>query len=377
MDMPTVSNLSEFSTAELIIIRGLPGAGKTSLARQMVGYQHFEADQYFEAEGVYKFDRDRLPWAHTMCMQDTRSALSKSYQVVVSNTFTRLDDLDQYLMLKKDASVIECHGRYGNIHSVQDSILSDMASRWQSTLGMFDAIEVAQAPTAIDLWLEIARKNHEIAEYHLIEFEIAPPIQLRLPATASELAVISDAMRQNTELGVPFWDAMLTSSLKKGVLSDALLHTAARSYPSKFEPISLSREALLAGALRSRIADIAVGKSVAMLSAVKMSTGEIRHLPLFDLRCEPDAAGLYAAWQIGRRLMPTGGVVMNSGKSLHLVANQPVPLAQMIEMLIQSLFYCPIVDRNYVAHHLRHRVCSLRVSAKNGEPTVALVYGSK
>ena len=34
-------------TVELVIIRGIPGSGKTTIAKAMTGYQHFEADHFF------------------------------------------------------------------------------------------------------------------------------------------------------------------------------------------------------------------------------------------------------------------------------------------------------------------------------------------
>lgn len=50
---------------ELLLIRGLPGSGKTTMAKQyaQIGYVHCEADQYFERDGEYRFDgRMRSRW---------------------------------------------------------------------------------------------------------------------------------------------------------------------------------------------------------------------------------------------------------------------------------------------------------------------------
>lgn len=59
---------------ELFLLRGLPGAGKSSLAKSLgagSGSMHLEADMYFiDSKGKYKFDATQLKQAHAWC-QDT------------------------------------------------------------------------------------------------------------------------------------------------------------------------------------------------------------------------------------------------------------------------------------------------------------------
>ena len=44
----------------LYLLRGVPGAGKSTLAKQL-GCTHFETDTYFMVDGEYKFEKTE--WA--------------------------------------------------------------------------------------------------------------------------------------------------------------------------------------------------------------------------------------------------------------------------------------------------------------------------
>jgi predicted kinase len=123
---------------QLILIRGLPGSGKSTMATKMVveqGYVHFEADQYFVEDGVYTFDYTRIKEAHMWCQVATRAALTEGKLVVVSNTFTQRWELQPYLDMVHDLGVVVtiviATGDYRNIHGVPEEVIQRMKDRWE------------------------------------------------------------------------------------------------------------------------------------------------------------------------------------------------------------------------------------------------------
>ena len=62
---------------ELVLIRGLPGSGKTTLAKEFTGYDHHEADHFFEDENRnYRYDRSQVQAAHRQSLGQSWSRSS-------------------------------------------------------------------------------------------------------------------------------------------------------------------------------------------------------------------------------------------------------------------------------------------------------------
>lgn len=91
---------------QITLIRGLPGSGKTYLAR-LLGGPVFSADDFFVGrDGVYRFDPARLPHAHATCQEGARAALSRGESPVVANTFTCRWEIQPYVKIAEAAGAI-------------------------------------------------------------------------------------------------------------------------------------------------------------------------------------------------------------------------------------------------------------------------------
>ena len=120
---------------KMILVRGLPGSGKSTFAKSLVGYNHSEADQFWMVNNEYKFDATRLREAHEWCQLKTKNCLNEGLDVVVSNTFTTKKELRPYFELAKEfgivPQVILCQAQYGNIHDVPEETLTKMKARFE------------------------------------------------------------------------------------------------------------------------------------------------------------------------------------------------------------------------------------------------------
>ena len=125
---------------ELILLRGLPGSGKSTFA-EVIGGFHCEADSYFMENGEYKFDINKIKLAHRWCKEQCKSYMEREKpKVIVSNTFTQMWEMEDYYELAKTygykvTSVI-VENRHGGIneHGVPEDKLKLMKNRFEVKL---------------------------------------------------------------------------------------------------------------------------------------------------------------------------------------------------------------------------------------------------
>jgi predicted kinase len=130
---------------DLILLRGLPGAGKTTLGEVMLQSNQvtrpdvISADNYFmDDKGNYNFDPTKLKEAHNNCQQICADRMRLEFsKVVVANTFTEEWEMKPYFEMAERYNyrihTIIVENRHGgeNIHGVPKEKLQQMKDRFQ------------------------------------------------------------------------------------------------------------------------------------------------------------------------------------------------------------------------------------------------------
>ena len=125
---------------QLILLRGLPGSGKSTFAN-LLGGIHVEADQYFMRDGEYRFDASKLKQAHNWCKLRVEHSMEDGVdKITVSNKFTQEWEMDAYFELAEkygyqiSCLIVENRHDSKNIHGCPDDKIEQMRNRFEIKL---------------------------------------------------------------------------------------------------------------------------------------------------------------------------------------------------------------------------------------------------
>jgi predicted kinase len=135
--------IDEIATYDCVILRGLPGSGKSTFAKRLAskfGFVHLEADDHLYVNGEYRFDPARIADAHALVVRDALTQLETGRRVVVANTHVRLWEMAGIIgaatLSQRSYCIVHCDGRFSNIHAVPDEVISGMIARWERAMGV-------------------------------------------------------------------------------------------------------------------------------------------------------------------------------------------------------------------------------------------------
>jgi len=125
----------------VIILRGLQGSGKSTVAKLFNTKAICCADDYFVHDGEYKWYGAGLPHAHAWSMRKCRRFMKKQARcIIIDNTSVRERDLVPYNDLARQfgyiVHVLIVENRHGgvNSHGVSEEAIEKLRTRFMNNI---------------------------------------------------------------------------------------------------------------------------------------------------------------------------------------------------------------------------------------------------
>jgi len=132
----------------LILMRGVPGSGKSSLAKKLSDGKIpiHSTDNYFMKDGVYQFNAKAIGYYHKLNLEAASKAMRAGLDVIVDNTNTTFAEMKPYILVALETGheivfqepttswkndLEECTAK--NTHNVPKEAVERMLKRMQPT----------------------------------------------------------------------------------------------------------------------------------------------------------------------------------------------------------------------------------------------------
>lgn len=170
---------------KLIILRGIPASGKTTIAEGIISHNiyksdsvkvfHYSSDEYWERpDGHYDFNPARLyhahKWNQDRCKQCLKQNVNSNWAfniLIIDNTNTVWKEVEPYIKIAKEAGVLltdivvqepitpwakdaqECFERSKATHNVPLETIQKMLDRWESSESIWNKISDEYGPNTL------------------------------------------------------------------------------------------------------------------------------------------------------------------------------------------------------------------------------------
>ncbi len=130
----------------LILLRGLPGSGKTTLAKILSEngkYPVYSVDDFFtnKNNGDYQFEFDKNHLAYKQCEENVKKSMQQSSEkIFIDNVFSLEWELESYFKLAFEFNyrifvcTVENRHKGKNIHNISQEQIEKMAAKYKVVL---------------------------------------------------------------------------------------------------------------------------------------------------------------------------------------------------------------------------------------------------
>ncbi len=230
---------------------------------------------------------------------------------------------------------------------------------------------------AYDVFMAVLRANPIVHSFTLFTPQLAPLLLQRAELSKEELEIVQRAKSLKASTLLPFWDALLTISMRAAAPTVGIFRAATYHNAITDNVHTLLTSTLALNELRAIETTLTSDKILAVASKVKCADGTVRHIPQIDFHCSDNPTTRDTVMEL-LNVLGLRGYLLASGKSFHFYGVDLLAESEFAKFMGRILLFSPIVDRAWIAHQLIEGQTALRLSSRAGygaSPKLVAVAG--